>query len=181
MGSRRAVLLCSMSCRAVLLCSMSCRAVLLCSMSCRAAATRHEPSLQTCLGGRAQRSLACFDCPVLPPLRFNIAQYQTHACNPPPPTHPPTPAETTADMLLGLLGQLLENQMPSLRDVVYCRQAIIRRTEIYAPIALGQHIRNAKLDVSAVRAGRAHMRTQAKAFQQHGLLLGIRCYLPQPR
>ena len=51
-------------------------------------------------------------------------------------------------MLLGLLGQLLENQMPSLRDVVYCRQAIIRRTEIYEPIALGQHIRNANLDVS---------------------------------
>ncbi|KAG2437156.1 hypothetical protein HXX76_005823 [Chlamydomonas incerta] len=60
-------------------------------------------------------------------------------------------AETTADMLLGLLGQLLENQMPSLRDVVYCRQAIIRRTEIYEPIALGQHIRNANLDRDVAR------------------------------
>ncbi|KAG2437154.1 hypothetical protein HXX76_005821 [Chlamydomonas incerta] len=81
-------------------------------------------------------------------------------------------AETTADMLLGLLGQLLENQMPSLQDVVYCRQAIIRRTEIYEPIALGQHIRNANLDADVTRLLMHQLGGGSGSGSDQGLALG---------
>ncbi len=61
------------------------------------------------------------------------------------------PTETTADMMLGICGLVLEGRSheADLRDVVLVRQAIIRSADIYQPIALTQHIRNANLDVSS--------------------------------
>ncbi|KAG2501954.1 hypothetical protein HYH03_000452 [Edaphochlamys debaryana] len=60
-------------------------------------------------------------------------------------------AETTANLLLAMLGQLLEGRLPDVRDVVFVRQAILRSTDIYQPHDLQMHFRNANLDHDVAR------------------------------
>ncbi|KAG2485168.1 hypothetical protein HYH03_016058 [Edaphochlamys debaryana] len=54
--------------------------------------------------------------------------------------------ETTADLILTVLSQLLEGVLPDVRDVVFARQAILRTHDIYQPMHLGQQIKEANLD-----------------------------------
>lgn len=57
-------------------------------------------------------------------------------------------ATTTADVLLNLLGELLEGITPDLRDIVLIRQQILQNMDIYQPLNLSSQLRDANLDVS---------------------------------
>lgn len=56
-------------------------------------------------------------------------------------------SETPADLLLCMLGQLLEGRTPDLRDVVFIRTALLRNLDVYSPLNLRSHIKSANLDV----------------------------------
>ncbi|GFR48408.1 hypothetical protein Agub_g10302 [Astrephomene gubernaculifera] len=61
-------------------------------------------------------------------------------------------AETTADLMLTLLGCLMEGTMPALADVVFIQQALMRGVDLYQPMNLNQHINDANLDKDVARA-----------------------------
>jgi hypothetical protein len=54
---------------------------------------------------------------------------------------------TTADVLLNLLGELLEGITPDLRDIVLILQQILQNMDIYSPLNLSSQLRDANLDV----------------------------------
>ncbi|KAG2441292.1 hypothetical protein HYH02_009885 [Chlamydomonas schloesseri] len=55
-------------------------------------------------------------------------------------------AATTADMLLDMLSTLLEGGSPDLRDLLFIREQILGNMDIYAPLHLGNQLRDANLD-----------------------------------
>ncbi|KAG2437153.1 hypothetical protein HXX76_005820 [Chlamydomonas incerta] len=55
-------------------------------------------------------------------------------------------AATTADMLLDMLATLLEGGSPDLRDLLFIREQILGNMDIYAPLNLGDQLRDANLD-----------------------------------
>ncbi|GIL46288.1 hypothetical protein Vafri_3305 [Volvox africanus] len=61
-------------------------------------------------------------------------------------------AETPADMLLGMMGQLLEGRIPDLRDVVFIRTALMRNMDVYSPLNLKKHIKSSNLDADVISA-----------------------------
>ncbi|KAG2425825.1 hypothetical protein HXX76_013450 [Chlamydomonas incerta] len=61
-------------------------------------------------------------------------------------------ADTPADMLLMVLGELLEGRTPDLRDVVFIRTVLMRNQDVYAPLNLKGHLRGSSLDADVVRA-----------------------------
>ncbi|KAG2447555.1 hypothetical protein HYH02_007479 [Chlamydomonas schloesseri] len=61
-------------------------------------------------------------------------------------------ADTPADMLLMVLGELLEGRTPDLRDVVFIRTVLMRNQDVYAPLNLRGHLRGSSLDADVVRA-----------------------------
>ena len=72
-----------------------------------------------------------------------------------PPRRPAAArAATTADMLLDMLATLLEGGSPDLRDLLFIREQILANMDIYAPLNLGDQLRDANLDVSAEASNR---------------------------
>ncbi|KAG2425824.1 hypothetical protein HXX76_013449 [Chlamydomonas incerta] len=61
-------------------------------------------------------------------------------------------ADTPADLLMLLLGQLLEGNLPDVRDVVFIRTALARGCDLYEPLNLTSHINNANLDSDVAQA-----------------------------
>ncbi|KXZ51687.1 hypothetical protein GPECTOR_11g138 [Gonium pectorale] len=61
-------------------------------------------------------------------------------------------ADTPADMLLNMMGELLEGYMPDMRDVVFIRTALMRNMDVYQPLNLRKHLRGSSLDADVVKA-----------------------------
>ncbi|KXZ50319.1 hypothetical protein GPECTOR_17g958 [Gonium pectorale] len=61
-------------------------------------------------------------------------------------------AATTADVLLNLLGELLEGGTPDVRDIVLIRQQILQNMDIYRPLNLSSQLRDANLDDDVTKA-----------------------------
>ncbi|GIL58439.1 hypothetical protein Vafri_13575 [Volvox africanus] len=59
---------------------------------------------------------------------------------------------TTADVLLNLLGELLEGITPDLRDIVLIRHQILQNMDIYQPLNLSSQLRDANLDDDVTKA-----------------------------
>ncbi|GLC41501.1 hypothetical protein PLESTB_001004600 [Pleodorina starrii] len=63
-----------------------------------------------------------------------------------------TAGATTADVLLNLLGELLEGITPDLRDIVLIRQQILQNMDIYSPLNLCSQLRDANLGDDVTKA-----------------------------
>ncbi|GLI61128.1 hypothetical protein VaNZ11_003403 [Volvox africanus] len=59
---------------------------------------------------------------------------------------------TTADVLMNLLGELLEGITPDVRDIVLIRQQILQNMDIYQPLNLSSQLRDANLDDDVTKA-----------------------------
>ncbi|PNH00388.1 hypothetical protein TSOC_013788, partial [Tetrabaena socialis] len=62
------------------------------------------------------------------------------------------PADTPADVLLGMMRELMDGTMPDLRDVVFIRTALMRNMDVYRPLNLKNYLRGSSLDNDVVRA-----------------------------
>ncbi len=74
-------------------------------------------------------------------------------------------SDTPAEVLLRMVGCLLHNQLPQLRDILLIRTAVLQRQNIYESMynATG-FIKGANLDVSGVQAaGREACRRQMQS------------------
>ncbi|GFR47060.1 hypothetical protein Agub_g8745 [Astrephomene gubernaculifera] len=60
--------------------------------------------------------------------------------------------DTPAEVLLKLLGQLLEGGRPHLRDIIMVRTTVLRNLDIYQPLNLGSQIKGANLDDDVARS-----------------------------
>ncbi|KAG2490632.1 hypothetical protein HYH03_011023 [Edaphochlamys debaryana] len=60
-------------------------------------------------------------------------------------------ADTPADMMLAMMGDLLEGYQPDVRDVVFIRTALMRNLDIYRPLNLKGHLRGSSLDPDVVQ------------------------------
>ncbi|GLI63480.1 hypothetical protein VaNZ11_006457 [Volvox africanus] len=61
-------------------------------------------------------------------------------------------AETPADLLLNMMGDLLEGYPPKLPDVVFIRTALLRNLDLYTPLDVRSQIRAADLDSEVAQA-----------------------------
>ncbi|PNW82682.1 hypothetical protein CHLRE_06g289400v5 [Chlamydomonas reinhardtii] len=61
-------------------------------------------------------------------------------------------ADTAADVLLKMMGCLLEGSAPDLRDVLFIRTTVLRNLDIYAPLNLSSHIKEANYDADVAQA-----------------------------
>ncbi|KAG2485174.1 hypothetical protein HYH03_016064 [Edaphochlamys debaryana] len=80
--------------------------------------------------------------------------------------------ETTADLILTVLSQLLEGVLPDVRDVVFARQAILKSHNIYQPMHLGHDLRQANLDNEVARALMHQLGTSSSAHSLHSGMEG---------
>ncbi|KAG2497449.1 hypothetical protein HYH03_004604 [Edaphochlamys debaryana] len=70
-------------------------------------------------------------------------------------------ADTAADVLLKMMATLLEGGPPDLRDVLFIRTTVLRNQDIYQPLNLGSHIKDANLDDDVARALMAQLGANA--------------------
>ena len=58
------------------------------------------------------------------------------------------PIGTPAGTMLAMIEAVLRNEMPSLRDSLVVRTALLHNYDIFAPVNLRKNLQGAKLDVS---------------------------------
>ncbi|KAG2490637.1 hypothetical protein HYH03_011028 [Edaphochlamys debaryana] len=61
-------------------------------------------------------------------------------------------AESPADLMLSVMSELLEGGQPNLRDIMYIRTALLGKNDIYQPINLRGHIKDAGLDAEVAQS-----------------------------
>ncbi|GLC67880.1 hypothetical protein PLESTF_000618600 [Pleodorina starrii] len=61
-------------------------------------------------------------------------------------------ADTPADLLLNMMGDLLEGYPPKLSDVVFIRTALLRNLDLYTPLDVRSQIKAADLDSEVAQA-----------------------------
>ncbi|GFR42646.1 hypothetical protein Agub_g3583 [Astrephomene gubernaculifera] len=61
-------------------------------------------------------------------------------------------SETAADMLLGMLSDLLEGYAPDIGDVLFIRTVLMRNMDVYQPLNLRGHIKGGNLDADVVQS-----------------------------
>ncbi|PNW86010.1 hypothetical protein CHLRE_03g204689v5 [Chlamydomonas reinhardtii] len=60
--------------------------------------------------------------------------------------------DTPADLLLKMMGELLQGRVPELRDVVFIRTALLRNADVYQPLNLRGQLKEANFDSDVVQA-----------------------------
>ncbi|KAG2436688.1 hypothetical protein HXX76_006216 [Chlamydomonas incerta] len=60
--------------------------------------------------------------------------------------------DTPADLLLKMMGELLQGRTPELRDVVFIRTALLRNADVYQPLNLRGQLKEANFDSDVVQA-----------------------------
>ncbi|GFR42648.1 hypothetical protein Agub_g3585, partial [Astrephomene gubernaculifera] len=55
-------------------------------------------------------------------------------------------ADTPADLLLSMMGELLVGRLPDIGDVLFIRTVLMRNMDVYQPLNLNYHIKGANLD-----------------------------------
>ncbi|KAG2443897.1 hypothetical protein HXX76_002237 [Chlamydomonas incerta] len=60
--------------------------------------------------------------------------------------------DTPADLLMKMMGELLQGRTPELRDVVFIRTALLRNADVYQPLDLRGRLKEANFDSDVVQA-----------------------------
>ncbi|KAG2436172.1 hypothetical protein HYH02_011675 [Chlamydomonas schloesseri] len=60
--------------------------------------------------------------------------------------------DTPADLLLKMMGDLLQGRPPELRDVVFIRTALLRNADVYQPLNLRGRLKEANFDADVMQA-----------------------------
>ncbi|GLI60869.1 hypothetical protein VaNZ11_003086, partial [Volvox africanus] len=72
--------------------------------------------------------------------------------------------DTPAALLLAVLGELVEGQMPPLEDLVLIRSLLAGQRDLYAPLNVWSHIHEANLDVDVQEALALQLGTGARDY-----------------
>ncbi|PNH11652.1 Calcium/calmodulin-dependent 3',5'-cyclic nucleotide phosphodiesterase 1B [Tetrabaena socialis] len=78
------------------------------------------------------------------------------------------PADTPADLMLGMIAQLLAGAAPDLRDVMLMRTVLTGSLDVYKPLDLRKHIRSTDLDVRGAAMGAWGICSSAGAPERSG-------------